>query len=204
MSQDTQQTSPTRGPANLGHLPGVWRRDLIETKDMQDTESLVFWVQGKAIYGDLRVEPSGRIAFSGQLSQDGSVFSWAMTLSSFDLPEFPDAGRLDWREDGLWEFGVHQEYTEIWRKAGTVAAGDFALWLEHDCGEHAVYLQIGGFTYVMIGQPGVVATDAMIAGACPRFGTVSECLGSADRLLLLKDQALREKAGWTTSAIETF
>lgn len=149
---DPIETAPR--PAQLSDLSGVWRRDLIETPNHRDSDSQVFWLQGKDLFGDLRIEPDGRVAFSGRLTQKNAVFSWNMDLMSFAPPEFPDAGRLEWRGSDLWEYGVHQDYTELWRSAGQAQSGDFALWLSDVSGQSAARLRIGGFDFAQIGRSG--------------------------------------------------
>ena len=178
MTQVNETEKTPAKPANLPDLPGVWRRDLIEALDVRDDQSQVFWLQGKKLFGDLRVEPSGKVAFSGHLTQEAAVFTWNMDLMSFDQPEFPDAGRLEFQGANLWEYGVHQTYTELWRKAGAAGQGDFALWLTHDDGRSAARLHIGGFDFAQFGRVGQPATSAIIHGTCPRFGSIDTCIGA--------------------------
>ncbi len=193
-------------PASLAQLPGVWRRDLIQTPDLKDTESQVFWLQGQNLFGDLRVEPTSRVAFSGQLLQQEIVFTWQMDLMSFDQPEFPDAGQLAWDGEDLWEFGVHQTYTELWRRAGSVGPGDFALWLTHRDGRHAARLRFGGFEFAQVGQPGQPSEHAKIKGVCPRFGAIETQIGEhakIEEVMSITPQTVAD-TDWCVGATETF
>lgn len=196
----------TGTPAQISDLGGVWRRDLIETPARRDSDSQVFWLQGKTLFGDLRVEPDGQVAFSGRLTQDSSVFSWNMDLMSFDPPEFPDAGRLEWHGSDLWEYGVHQDYTELWRSAGQIQSGDFAMWLSNDGGRLAARLKIGGFDFAQIGMSGSPATSAMIQGTCPRFGTINTVMGACPDLdsLIETTSDTIDPDRWRVIACETF
>lgn len=199
MTTDSDTNTPTQSLVSKDQLPGVWRRDLIETPETEDKDSIVFWVQGKTIYGDLRVEPSGIIAFSGRLTQSGSVFKWNMDLMSFDQPEFPDAGRLEWKADELWEYGVHQTYTELWRKASSPVSGDFARWYKDALGVEASHLKIGTFEFAMVGS-----SSAIVLGTCPRFGVVEQRFGDAQRLDQFRANAAQAVNPWDLIAEETF
>jgi len=176
-------------PASLAQLAGVWRRDLYETPLTRDTESVVFWVQGRRLYGDLRDQGNGMTAFSGHLENEADVFTWNMALASFPLPELPDAGRLCWDGSDLVEVGVHQAYREIWRPVGRLEDDDFALRLDNSAGLRATVLHIAGFRFAMIGRSGQLAISAALRGHCPRFGSVERTIGPCASLTQLLEHA---------------
>ncbi|MDH6108540.1 hypothetical protein P3T36_007716 [Kitasatospora sp. MAP12-15] len=127
---------PIPHPA-LADLPGVWRRTLVREADgSTDRVSAVTWVQGPALFGDLRRPPGldevvGRAplaqldrpqllalceqkAFAGTLEQDGDRFSWVRQIDLHPSAPLPDAGTLHWADGVLVEEGLHEAYLEHW------------------------------------------------------------------------------------------
>ncbi|MDH6137939.1 hypothetical protein P3T37_007377 [Kitasatospora sp. MAA4] len=121
----------------LADLPGVWRRTLVREADgSTDRVTAVLWVQGPALFGDLRRPPGldevvGRAplaeldrpqllalcaqkAFAGTLEQDGPRFSWVRRIDLHPSAPLPDAGTLHWADGMLVEEGLHEAYLEHW------------------------------------------------------------------------------------------
>lgn len=126
----------------VSELTGLWHRSLIAHSDgRRDTDTQVRWLQGPKSYVDLR-QPAGRpvfdgvshvrdlrphqiewmagqLAFAGQLTCAGDVFSWH---KSMDLhPIEPDLGRLFFDGETLVEQALDLAYVEHWHRETAAA-----------------------------------------------------------------------------------
>jgi hypothetical protein len=125
-------------------LRGLWRREEIFTPDgYRDTTTLVIWLQTQRFYADIRI-PADRPkrfgapgfgdyadaelvalarmqGFAGVLTTKGDVCSWRRDLDYQPQAATPDEARFEIEGDRMGEFGIHADYTEIWRRAAGTA-----------------------------------------------------------------------------------
>jgi hypothetical protein len=118
---------------------GLWKRTLLETHSSRDTTTRVFWLQTQSWHADIRV-PADRPALSGHTSLehvssddllalarqqgfagttevDGDVCRWHRKLDYQPPSGFNDVGRMRFETpDRVLEFGVEQEYYEVWER----------------------------------------------------------------------------------------
>lgn len=121
---------------------GVWRRTLLETPEVRDTTTTVFWLQTSRWHADIRI-PGGRPDFAGvgslhecteqqvqwlasqqgfagitevAVNADSETCSWHRLLDFQPPAAVPDAGHMDFQADKLVETGVHASYLEDWVK----------------------------------------------------------------------------------------
>ncbi|MCX4751559.1 hypothetical protein OG455_39690 [Kitasatospora sp. NBC_01287] len=180
----------------LAELPGVWRRTLVREADgSTDRVTAVTWVQGPALFGDLRrpqgldalvgracladldrprlLALCGQKAFAGTLEQRGDTFSWVRRIDLHPSAPLPDAGTLR-REGGvLVEKGLHEPYLEHWepveRSPRSSAA---ALLTDPAAGCAGVLVRAGSwFCY---------ARDRSVPLPAPRVPLVEQVRGCAD------------------------
>lgn len=128
----------------IDDLRGLWRRSLLAYPDgFRDTTTQVYWLQGLALYADLRqsaLRPSftginclrdletthiawlcRQEAFAGHLVRAGDSFEWQRHLDYQPSSNTVDAGRL-WLEDGMMkEEGRDIPYIEHWHRELTRA-----------------------------------------------------------------------------------
>jgi hypothetical protein len=149
----------------VSELTGLWRRSLIEHRDgRRDTGTRVRWLQGTQSYVDLR-QPARRpafdgvshvhdlrphqigwmarqLAFAGQLTCAGEVFSWDKTM---DLhPIEPDLGRLSFDGETLVEQALDLAYVEHWhRETASVEPIVEARLRDPDEGRSGVLVRVG-------------------------------------------------------------
>ncbi|WP_240969136.1 hypothetical protein [Streptomyces sp. HNM0575] len=137
----TVPQSPASSPT--GRVPcelkGLWRRTLLTAPGAPaDTTTHVSWLQGRRCYADLR-QPAGfahaprtrgltdltraqlaclarQEAFAGELSHEGDVCHWHHSVDLQPPAAFPDSGRVRTENGLLVEEGVHETYTEHWRR----------------------------------------------------------------------------------------
>jgi hypothetical protein len=154
---------------------GVWRRTLLRTPDLEDTTSTVYWLQTDCWHADVRI-PAERPALAGktalgQLTHDellalarqqgfagitevnGDVCRWHRRVDFQPPSGFNDVGRMVFQTaDRCLEYGLEQEYFEIWerlpggagetlalalpeqRPVWLLAAGDYAMRVQARCG----------------------------------------------------------------------
>ena len=126
----------TRSHPALADLHGAWRRTLVREADGSTDDATAIWLQGPALFADLRQPPGlagmvGRShpkdldrpqllalcrqkAFAGTLVPDGDAFSWVRRIDLHPPAPLPDAGTLRWDGDVLVEEGLHEAYLEHW------------------------------------------------------------------------------------------
>jgi hypothetical protein len=181
----------------LSELAGLWRRSLLIRSDgTRDVTTQVWWLQGPAIYVDLRqpAHPPGfpqtrglgdlcmeqcawlakQQGFAGELTHDGSCFEWRRTLDFQPPTAEPDAGTLHWEDKVLVETGRDSPYVEHWHRDGNLPRiPTFSVALQaHDCDQRAILLRVGDLF--------MFARDREIA--LPTGRTLAECVAAADSL----------------------
>ena len=119
---------------------GVWRRSLLETPDLRDTDTTVFWLQTERWHADIRL-PAGRPDFSvvrsfgdcNQLQLDWliqqngfagitevnvaesrEICRWHRLLDYQPERLVPDAGIMEFSTALLTETGLYSTYLEHW------------------------------------------------------------------------------------------
>ena len=131
-------------------LSAAWQRTLMVQADgTRDTGSWVLWLQGGALFADLR-QPAGRPdmraatclralspsqmtwlagqnGFAGTLLFDGAFFEWRREISFQPAAPAADSARLFFRGDTLVEEGRHAPYVEEWQRLDETVAADLAL-----------------------------------------------------------------------------
>ncbi len=121
-------------------LRGLWTRDQIFTPSgYRDATTRVLWLQTRRFYADIRV-PADRPArpgatgfdayadeelialarmqgFAGVLTAADGVCLWRRDLDYQPPDPAPDEARFEIDGDRMDEYGIHADYTEIWRRA---------------------------------------------------------------------------------------
>lgn len=150
---------------------GVWRRSLLETADLRDTHSHVFWLQTPRWHADLRL-PTGRPDFSGVRSLaecseiqlawlarqqgfcgvtqiDSTHCTWHRQMDFQPANGSRDIGRMVFDGECLTETGIETDYLETWERLPPSRGGTAALELVMEAGE-----------------PPICPTWLLVAGAC--------------------------------------
>ncbi|MGD1868149.1 MAG: hypothetical protein ACFB0F_01230 [Neomegalonema sp.] len=164
MKRDRKETSE---PPRRDDLPGVWRRELIETPDgSRDESSLVLWVQGLSMYCDIRLPApgSGAVvdAFAGSIelsNEPGALrchrrreLDWSTTPGPKDIGRLTCAGEGDARR--MREDGVETDYYEIWRKDLAAEQGDSVARVSDEAGRIGYLARSGGLALWVRGRGG--------------------------------------------------
>jgi hypothetical protein len=134
---------------------GVWKRALLRAGTIDDTTSEVYWLQTATWHADIRI-PSGRPALAGktalqQLTRDellrlarqagfagttvvaGDVCEWHRHWDYQPPSAVNDVGRMEF--DGpnrCLEYGIEQDYFEIWERLPEGRGEATALMLRED------------------------------------------------------------------------
>jgi hypothetical protein len=136
MSAATASPASTVPDAYLG----VWRRTLLRVPGVpDDTTSEVWWLQTSRWHADVRVradrpsvEPhtslatldrpalnvlAGHKGFAGVTAVEGDVCRWHRRVDFQPPSGWPDVGRMEFdTPDRAFEFGIEQDYFEIWER----------------------------------------------------------------------------------------
>lgn len=199
------------GVAALG---GLWRRSLLRfANGGEDRTTEVAWLQGKALFADLR-QPALRPDFShlssladatledcrwlatqqgfaGEFREEDGVFWWHREIDFQPPSPVPDAGRLDWTDEVLVETGVFAAYLEHWHRARP-AAPVGGMRLRAPDGRAAIIVRAGEMFMLAIGRaPGVALRGASLAecvAAAPDLATA--------RALINCEISLGQAADW--------
>ncbi|MDB5774650.1 MAG: hypothetical protein JWP38_783 [Herbaspirillum sp.] len=156
---------------------GVWQRTLLETPQMADTDTTVFWLQTDRWHADIRI-PAGAPDFSGvasfaecspgqlawlagqsgfagftqvDLTPSREICHWRRRLDFQPPRATPDAGAMRFGPAGVTETGVHSTYFEDWRRLPDSHDGFAVLQLLDARGAPAAparFLMVAG-SYVM-------------------------------------------------------
>lgn len=138
--------------AQRGRVPycGVWSRLSLVSAEGRDERTWVNWVQGPALYVDLRIPAdrpacagaaaledldtaslrwlAGQQGFAGHLESTGGLCYWHRHLDLEPPAALPDAGAMQAEADGLVvEKGVFADYVEHWRLDAPWGADSLAL-----------------------------------------------------------------------------
>ncbi|NLU62029.1 hypothetical protein HCA61_07100 [Rhodococcus sp. HNM0563] len=131
-----------------------------------DTTTRVTWLQGRALYCDLR-QPAAlpkidapalralgvgdllvlaeQDGFAGPLFDNGDHVEWGRTVALHPAGPTPDAGALNALDHGtLVEQGMFEDYIEHWRIAATSQDIDEYLLEDLDTGAPGVLVRVGG------------------------------------------------------------
>ena len=180
---------------HLNDLCGVWRRQVLELGEDRDDASAVYWVQGRALFCDIRVPREQTIgslqpleAFAGVLSGDEGRFTWNREIEWLLTPAPPDEGFLRWDGAVLREDGVHVPYVEYWERIALPKTGDCAVRLADPVsGREGFVIQLNAWTFYAFGRlPGSqVQTDCGFAlakdegvGPCIHYATSDHLIGA--------------------------
>jgi hypothetical protein len=144
------------GPAVPPEYLGVWKRTLLRTPDLEDTTTVVHWLQTSSWHADLRV-PAARPACAGktaleQLSREellglatqqgfcgvtrveGNICRWLRKYDYQPPSGDNDIGRMEFdTPDRVFEYGVERHYFEIWERVpGSAGLLEFAVTLPQE------------------------------------------------------------------------
>jgi hypothetical protein len=120
-------------------LTGLWRRELMIWPDgSRDTDTVVFWLQTRSLYADIRVpakrpaRPAGEsfescsdedllgfaevYGFAGRLTVEGNLCKWARAMDYHPPGGPPDEAHYVFDGELLIETGIHANYREDWAK----------------------------------------------------------------------------------------
>lgn len=128
---------------------GVWRRSLLQTTELLDADSIVYWMQTSRWHADIRIPASrpdftrvhslqdcDRVRLRWLASQQGfagvteieasngkEVCRWHRVVDFQPPTAMPDAGLMQFEPDRLVETGVHADYLEHWQQVPDSSAG---------------------------------------------------------------------------------
>jgi hypothetical protein len=201
---------------SVAALGGLWRRSLLRfANGGEDRSTEVSWLQGAALFADLR-QPAWRPDFShlasladvtledcrwlatqqgfaGEFRAENGVFWWHREIDFQPPSPAPDAGRLDWADEVLVETGAFAPYLEHWHRAPNrpaVPAG--GLRLRAPDGRAAIFVRAGEMFMLAIDRaPGVALHGASLA----------ECVAAAPDVAAARAQigceiSLGQVAAW--------
>jgi hypothetical protein len=118
---------------------GVWRRTLLRTPALEDTASTVYWLQTSRWHADIRI-PADRPPMTGKSALDAltreelralarqqgfcgvteveaDICRWHRRVDFQPPSGFDDVGRMAFESaDRCLEYGVEQDYVEIWER----------------------------------------------------------------------------------------
>lgn len=129
---------------------GVWKRSLLRTPRVEDTTSEVYWMQTKRYHGDIRIPADRPTALSrvglGHLSRpqlmalaaqqgfagitvvEDDICRWHRKYDYQPPTGFNDIGRMSFvSEHQCLEYGIEQDYFEIWDRLPDSVGETFAL-----------------------------------------------------------------------------
>ena len=118
---------------------GVWKRKLLRTPEFEDTASSVYWMQTSLWHGDIRIpvyrppctgkhslaqctreellDLSSQQGFAGTTAVEGDTCRWLRRVDFQPPSGFNDVGRIEFSSaDLMLEYGVEQDYFEIWER----------------------------------------------------------------------------------------
>ena len=190
-------------PARKSELSGVWRRQFLQLGDDYDDTSVVYWVQGRNLFCDIRVpsEEAGASqpleAFAGVLSGNQDRFTWDREIEWSLTPSPPDEGFLRWDGDVLREDGVHIPYIEYWERVALPRRNDFAVRLAEKASRRQGFaIQLGTWTFYAFGRlpGGQTQTDSGYAlakddgnGPLILYATSHDIIGAPLQIAYLAD-----------------
>lgn len=170
-------------------LGGLWRRSLLAFPDgRRDTATRVAWLQGPALYADLRQPPdmpdfshaaglnelttadcawlARQQGFAGILRPVGDCVEWVREIDFQPPGPVKDIGRLRWEGDVLIEQGRDMEYLEHWHRdadlRGTLRAGWRLLGMDGRIG----YLIAAAGHFIMVRDRAFGLPAAASLGGC--------------------------------------
>jgi len=136
---------------------GLWRRTLLRAPGKEDTTTRVYWLQTSNWHADIRapsdrpllsdytglaalsVEEMHALArqqgFAGITEVEGEICRWHRRFDYQPPSGFNDIGRMQFDgPDRLLEYGVEQDYFEIWERVSALArtVGDVRPPTQHD------------------------------------------------------------------------
>lgn len=167
-------TTARPAPVPAAYL-GVWRRSLLETAQLRDERSHVFWLQTPHWHADLRL-PAGRPDFSGvgslaecnatQLSWlanqqgffgvtqvEGDRCTWHRQMDFQPASGSRDIGRMVFDGERVIETGVEGSYLEVWDHLPPSRGGSAALELVMEAGEQpwrSTWLLVAGDCFIYV------------------------------------------------------
>ncbi len=175
---------------SVQEFPGLWTRSLMVWPDgRRDVSTQVAWLQGLALFADLR-QPAGLFAglsaagcrdaltaadclalsrqqgFAGRFEAREGAYEWVRRIDLQPPQTVRDIGRLFWRGEVLIEEGVEAEYTEHWHRDSVPDQAELAgMWLfDAQRSVSGCVLRVGDwFAYVRGRAP--VGDAAPVAGA---------------------------------------
>jgi hypothetical protein len=160
------------GPPVPDEYVGVWKRTLLRTPTVEDTDSQVYWLQTRSWHADIRV-PAGRPRCAGKVGCDeltrnqlfglarqqgfcgttlveGNICRWLRRHDFQPASGRNDIGRMEFRgANQLLEYGVEANYFEIWERLPGSTGRSFAVQAEHD----PLTFQFGAGDIRMLVQP---------------------------------------------------
>jgi len=150
---------------------GVWRRTLLKTPTLRDTTTRVFWLQTDVWHADIRIpanrpELSGdtlacldrsamralaqQQGFAGITEVSGDVCRWHRKIDYQPPGRFNDVGRMRFdTPDRLFEYGVEQDYFEIWERVDGSGGDNAVLELNTPSQPRSLLLRAGEFVMLV-------------------------------------------------------
>lgn len=174
---------------------GVWKRTLLRTPSGDDTTSTVYWLQTPRWHADIRVPANRDIGgarslemlgdaawrslasqqgFAGVTTVENDICRWHRRVDYQPPSGFSDVGRIEFESpDRMLEYGVEQDYFEIWERQPS-SVGSWAA-LESANGTPPAWLFATG-DFAMRVRP----RDCALSPA-PSLGTLLDGLDSGER-----------------------
>ena len=171
-----------------GQYAGLWQRLLLSVPGAPvDTLTRVDWLQGPALYVDLRQPPalSGKVlasclaeitpaeaailatqeGFAGRFALDGNIAEWLREIDFRPCP-LGDRGRLEDHGNLVIEYGIEADYIEHWQREAvpTGAPSGAALFASDGDGRAAILVRHGNrFGYARARQQPLAPHESLPA-----------------------------------------
>ena len=143
---------------------GLWKRTLLRPPTIVDTASTVYWLQTSRWHSDIRIPANrsaqvsasglakadrasldalaGQQGFAGVTVVEEDLCRWERIVDFQPPSGFNDIGRMQFESPDLMrEYGVEQDYFEIWERVSGSTGASLALERE---GDEPVYLTLAG------------------------------------------------------------
>ncbi|MDA8365185.1 MAG: hypothetical protein M0Z84_15560 [Gammaproteobacteria bacterium] len=143
-------------------LIGLWRRRLLETEILRDTDSEVWRLQTGQLYADLHLsppgQPSSRRGVAGALELQGDVLTWQSWFDNQSPTDIGDSGRVYFEGETLIAHGACSSRREVWERVTPPTDDRMALALRD---ERSAYggLRTRRGVFMVLGEHFVLALD---------------------------------------------
>ncbi len=143
---------------------GLWRRRLLETEILHDTDSEVWRLQTGQLYADLHLSSSdsGRIGLrrgvAGELQMQGDMLTWQSWFANLAPTDIGDCGHVWLEGQKLITQSARTSGLEIWERVTPPTDDRLALVLQDECSAYGDWRSRRGL-FAVFGEHFVLALD---------------------------------------------